>query len=77
MLRWEKVNVANNLKNNTGSSYHGSAEMNLPSIHEDAGVIPGLTQGSEWIHSNSTPSLGTSIHRGCGSKKQTKNKLIK
>ena len=26
------------------SSLHGSAEMNVTSIHEDAGSIPGLTQ---------------------------------
>ena len=26
------------------SSRHGSAEMNLTSIHEDLGSIPGLTQ---------------------------------
>ena len=27
------------------SSWHGSAEMNLTSIHEDAGSNPGLAQG--------------------------------
>ena len=25
-----------------GNSHHGSAEMNLPSIHEDRGLIPSL-----------------------------------
>ena len=32
--------------NIAGSSHHGSVETNLASIHEDAGLIPGLTQ---WI----------------------------
>ena len=30
----------------SGSSYHGSVETNLTSIHEDADLIPGLAQ---WV----------------------------
>ena len=32
-------------KRNTGSSHCDAVEMNLTSIHEEAGLIPGLAQG--------------------------------
>ena len=35
---------ANGSRVSGGSSHHGAVEMNLTSIHEDAGLIPGLTQ---------------------------------
>ena len=35
-----------------GSSYHGSVEMNMTSVHEDAGLIPGLTQ---WVKDLALP----------------------
>ena len=38
----ERVTGTPNLKQYPGESPHGSSEMNLTSIHEDTGSIPGL-----------------------------------
>ena len=40
---WDRFNLKS--KKNR-SFHHGSVEMNLTSIHEDAGLIPGLAQ---WV----------------------------
>ena len=40
------VNSAEIKKENLGSSHCGTAEMNLTSMHEDTGLIPGL---ASWV----------------------------
>ena len=43
---WMKKQDSTTCYQKIRSSHHGSVEMNLPSIHEDAGLIPGLAQ---WV----------------------------
>ena len=45
-------NKPKNKKLNFGSSRHGSEEMNLTSIHEDPGSIPGL---AHWVKDLALP----------------------
>ena len=48
--------------NNFGSSRCGSVETNQTSIHEDVGLIPGLTQ---WVKGSGTAvSCGVGHRRG-------------
>ena len=47
MERGHNINIQRSLKEvDFGSSHCGSVEMNLTSICEDVGLIPGLTQ---WV----------------------------
>ena len=50
-----------------GSSCHGSVVTNLTSIHEDFGLIPGLTQGLRIRHCRELwCRLQTWLRSGCG-----------
>ena len=68
-------------KSRRWSSRHGTVEVNLTSIHEDAEVawIPcchGCGTGPQ-SNSDSTPHLGTSICHGFGLKRPKKKKKKK
>ena len=45
LLNWGMI-FSDNSKKRLGSFHHGSVEMNLTSIREDIGLIPGLAQ---WV----------------------------
>ena len=75
------------LQNEFRSSHCGTAEVNPPSTHKNAGLIPGLTQ---WVgnlvllwlwHRPAAVApiqpLGTSVCCGCGPKKQKEKKKKK
>ena len=49
-----KIFKWDNKRHITGCSYCGSAVMNPPSIHEDMGLIPGLSQ---WVKDLALPGL--------------------
>ena len=50
LLPWKIKQIKTASNKGTGTPCHGTGEVNLTSIHEDVGLIPGLTQWVQFCH---------------------------